>query len=251
MGVTIHYRGKLKSPELIPDIVHEVEEICLSNNWSFRLINDPSEGQKVVARGDIFVSESIEPEFGFDIDEHLDKLRGITFEPHKESETVTFLFDTEGVMHSLFPDFFSKAKYPWSFVKTQYAGVETHIRIINLMRYLKKKYFSKFEIRDEGGYYPYGNEAELQERFDYLNNAMATVHDIFDNMDIDNAASPDDFINHLKNALSASFKGSRVEVIKIDPLSMMSDMMKHLNEETDPDVPKKKKNRKKKDNGDE
>ena len=39
MGVTIHYRGKLKSPSLIEPLMEEVADICQSKNWKYNLFN--------------------------------------------------------------------------------------------------------------------------------------------------------------------------------------------------------------------
>ncbi len=249
MGVTIHYRGKLKSPDLITTLMDEVEEICISNDWHYQLLNDKTPVAEATLTNPFSLEDfESDPDFDFEPDNYQGDLRGITFEPHEESETVTFLFDTEGVLRSVFSSIFKKkGKYTWCFVKTQFAGVDTHIRIINLMGYLKKKYFKKFEIHDDGGYYPNNDTDELRNRLDYLNNAIATVHDVFENLSINNSKSPDDFIDDIKDALSASFKGANIQIIKIDPLSMMSDMLKNLEESTDEDAKPKKKRKKKKD----
>lgn len=247
MGVTIHYRGKLKSTDLIATLIEEVEEICLTNDWNYQIHENNTGVETESIPETTFLSDDYDPDFGFENIGHSTGLRGISFEPHEESESVSFLFDTEGVLRSIFSNVFrKKAKYTWCFVKTQFAGVDTHIRIINLMKYLKKKYFKKFEIHDDGGYFPDENIEELQSRMDYLNNAIATVHDVFEHINIDDSKNPDDFINDIKEALSASFKGVNIQIIKIDPLSMMSDMLKNLSESTDEnDKPKKKKKKKK------
>lgn len=242
MGVTIHYRGKLKTADLITPLMDEVEEICISNNWKYQLLNEEAS----VARNT--ASHPLPFEDDFEDDGFNHGLRGISFEPHEESESVTFLFNAEGILTSIFSNMFrQKSKYTWCFVKTQFAGADTHIRIINLMRYLKKKYFKMFEIHDDGGYYPHGNAEELQNRMDYLNNAIATVHDVFESIEVDNSKSPDDFINEIRNALSASLKGVNIQIVKIDPLSMMNDMLKKLEAEAEEEVQPKKKKRKKKD----
>ena len=247
MGVTIHYRGKLKSPDLITLLMDEVEEICISNSWKYQLLKDASP-TKERALPNPFEMDDFDSDLDFSPNQIQDDLQGITFQPHKESETVTFLFDREGVLRSIFSSIFKKkGKYTWCFVKTQFAGMETHVRIINLMAYLKKKYFKKFDIHDDGGYYPDMDTAELQNRMDYLNNAIATVHDVFENINISNAKTPDDFIDDIRDALSASFKGVNIQIIKIDPLSMMSDMLKNLGEMKDDDAKPKKKKKKKRD----
>ena len=244
MGVTIHYRGKLKSVDLISSFMDEVEEICISNNWKYQLLNEDM--PVIISAADAPMPFNDDNDFEDDGFPH--DLRGISFEPHEESESVTFLFNAEGILTSIFGNMFpTRSKYTWNFVKTQFAGAETHIRIINLMRYLKKKYFKKFEIHDDGGYYPHNNMEGLQERFDYLNNAISTVNDIFESIEMDNSKSPDDFIDEVQNALSKSLKGVQVKIIKVDPFSMMQDMLKMMAENAaeEEEAPKKKRRKKK------
>jgi hypothetical protein len=241
MGVTIHYRGKLKSADLITPLMVEVEEICISNDWKYQMLTEEDA---------ISLPRLPFEDDDFEGDGFHHNLRGISFEPHEKSEPIILLFNAEGALTSVFAHLFHKKdKGTWCFVKTQFAGAETHIRIINLLKYLKKKYFKKLEIQDDGGYYPDENVEELKTRFDYLNNAISTVHDIFDSIEIDDSKSPDEFIDEIRNALAASLKGVKVHIVRIDPLSMMTDMLKKMEKaaekEEKEEKPKKKKKKKK------
>ena len=40
MGVTLHYRGKLKDPKLIMELAYEVMDICETNGWKYDLFTD-------------------------------------------------------------------------------------------------------------------------------------------------------------------------------------------------------------------
>jgi hypothetical protein len=40
MGITIHYSGTLRSPQLIQPIISEVEDICKSMDWNFQHFDD-------------------------------------------------------------------------------------------------------------------------------------------------------------------------------------------------------------------
>jgi hypothetical protein len=60
--------------------------------------------------------------------------------------------------------------------KTQYAGPDAHIAVIKLLRYLKVKYFSAFELNDEGMYWETMDEKVLLGQFakyEFLLNAVA------------------------------------------------------------------------------
>ena len=89
MGVTIHYRGKLKSVDLISTFMDEVEEICISNNWKYQLLNEDM--PVIISAADAPMPFNDDNDFEDDGFPH--DLRGISFEPHEESESVIFLFN--------------------------------------------------------------------------------------------------------------------------------------------------------------
>jgi hypothetical protein len=218
MGVTIHYRGKLKSPDMITGLMHEVEDICVANNWKHNLFTDEK------PYGDADLSDFEDDD---DDDNNLNLmpnsrkkpdlgLRGVTFQPHEDCETISFLFDKEGILQSFFSMIFgnpdSRVKYPHIFVKTQFSGIETHIKIINLLTYLKKKYFKVMHITDEGGYYPKQNLEALTGRMQFIGNAIDTIRDVFENVEFD--GSPEEVMDKMREALSRSLKGAQVRIIK-------------------------------------
>ncbi len=226
MGVTIHYRGKLKSPDLIKNLTHEVEDICIANNWKHNLLTDEKpHGNYVFDDDDDDDFEDDDANVSIENNRNLMPqtrkrpdigLRGITFQPHEECETLTLLFDTEGVLQSLFSMIFgshdSRVKYPHIFVKTQFSGIETHIKVINLLVYLKKKYFKVLHITDEGGYYPKKNIEALSGRMEFIGNAIETIRDVFENAEFD--GSPEEVMDQMRDALSRSLKGAHIRIIK-------------------------------------
>lgn len=59
--------------------------------------------------------------------------------------------------------------------KAQYAGMDTHLTVIKLLRYFKEKYFSVFELSDEGMYWETGDTNSLKAlftKYDFLVNSM-------------------------------------------------------------------------------
>jgi hypothetical protein len=218
MGVTIHYRGKLKSPDMITGLMHEVEDICVANNWKHNLFTDDK------PHGDHNFSALDDDDDDDDTHNLMPNsrkkadlgLRGITFQPHEDCETLTFLFDTEGVLQSIFSMIFgshdNRVKYPHIFVKTQFSGIETHVKVINLLTYLKKKYFKVLHINDEGGYYPKKDLEALSGRMAFIGNAIDTIRDVFENAEFD--GSPEEVMNQMRDALSRSLKGAQIRIIK-------------------------------------
>jgi hypothetical protein len=207
MGVTIHYSGKLKTPETVIPLMDEVEEICFTNNWSCQRINP----EGIVERDD-FPDADNPIQYAFE--KGMSQLWGITFKPHQECESVGLLFDIEGVMHSPM-SIILKDKKPFNFTKTQFAGPETHIVLIKLLLYLKKKYFKSMKISDDGGYYPKNDLETLKTRMGLINAAINTVDDILNNSDF-SGKTPDEFAEFMRDALQRSFGGMRVEVMKFE-----------------------------------
>ena len=60
-------------------------------------------------------------------------------------------------------------------VKIQYAGIAAHVAIIRLLRHLDKKYFTAFQMYDEGSYWETSNEQLLREQFDKYNAAIQSI----------------------------------------------------------------------------
>lgn len=250
MGISLHYRGKIKSTKLIAELTNEVEDICKTNNWSYKIFDDETHRplEKNEELIDAYLSEDEEndlrqPDLG---------LRGITFRPHERSESVALLFDENGIIRSilsvLFPYIQEDEKYPWSFVKTQFAGAQAHVKVVNLLVYLQKKYFKAFKLIDDGGYYPDMDLDALETRMGIIDRAMDTIHDIFDN-----ATNPEEVIGQIEDALAASFKNENIKIIRFDPESF-ADFLKEKQDENDEDKESKEKKprkRRKKDDDEE
>ena len=220
MGVTIHYKGKLKSPSLIEPLIQEVADICESKNWKYNLFNGKKDLDNFLMspeeREEWENADPDEQALKASIDTDID-LRGISFQPHPESESVILTFNTEGELRSLIAMLLLPEHtdmHNFLFTKTQFAGIETHVEIIHLLIYLKKKYFKKLKILDDGGYYPKQNLETLTERFGVINFAISTIQDIFDNTEFN--GSPDDMIEQVQEALSRSIKGAEVKIIRIE-----------------------------------
>ena len=102
--------------------------------------------------------------------EYGEDLFGISITP-TNCETVSFTFLSNGRMSSVvnlqaFGGDEKNMDYVYKvFTKTQYAGAEMHKLLIHLFRHLSKKYFTNFELIDEGQYWETGDEKLLEEIF--------------------------------------------------------------------------------------
>lgn len=165
MGVTIHYRGKLRSAADIQPLTDELIDICKSAGWNYRELSFP------------------DPESG---DE---PFSGLTIQPHPKSESIWMLFNVRGELSHPFGYDLEDGGLPWSFTKTQFAGAEGHIAICQLFRYLEKQWFETFEVNDEAKYWGTSDEKQLRANIDYLDDAITAVTEEL-NLPPENPAAP-------------------------------------------------------------
>lgn len=133
MGLSIHYSGTIKNYDLVPQLVEEIVDICAAMQWKATTITN-------------------------------EQLNGIVFSP-LNCEPLFFTFNKKGKLVSpVLLEF--KIEPPTTIsVKTQFAGIDVHIAVIKFLRYLDQKYFLKFHLQDEGGYWETNDEKFLAKRF--------------------------------------------------------------------------------------
>ena len=159
MGLSIHYSGSIIHEGMINPLVEEVTDICITLQWKFHLFDD----------------------------EHF---KGISFSP-LNSEPVFLTFIPDGRLCSYVTKL-NLASYEakgldlqfWytERTKTHYGGIDAHIAIIKLLKYVSKKYLKDFVLDDEGKYWETGDEQILKAQFDNYNRIMGVVADLMSNM---------------------------------------------------------------------
>jgi hypothetical protein len=155
MGLSIHYYGQLSQYERIDELILEVTDISQSLGWTSEIIKEPNPDQ---LNGLYFAPEGSEPVF-------------LTFLPGGRICSPVNL-----MCRDIYEENGSDAELLYTTsTKTQYAGIDAHKAIIKLLRYLKQKYFSVFEMTDEGLYWETNDEKILQSQFDKYEFAINAV----------------------------------------------------------------------------
>lgn len=167
MGVTIHYGGRIKSIELVDDLVDEMVEICNANEWKYQIIGSEKPTNPTE-------------------DHSLPHLKGISFGPDK-SESISFTFTESGQLLSPMVAMFqqhepeqTKDMVHHAFTKTQFAGPDFHIKIVNIMKYVASKYFDEWHVNDESNYYQTEDRDHLIECMGIIDRSLAALNDAFD-----------------------------------------------------------------------
>lgn len=190
MGVTLHYKGKLKSLEMIEEITSELLDIAVAKEWKYQIINPE--------------------DFDKEIDPHIPLIKGIMAFPNN-CDPLTFTFINDGrlisPMISLFSEkdinkFLAEDSY-YAFTKTQNAGVETHIEIVNLLKYLSQKYFEVWECIDDSGYYHTGDKQNLIKTLGVIDSAMEALEDAFEvHAEMIDNSKPEEIVNFISEVLA-------------------------------------------------
>lgn len=196
MGLAIHYSGSFANQALLPEMISEVSEIAGVFGWKYTVFENEFPA-------DVFGKESYNPL----------KIYGICVIP-PESEPVWFTFLSNGRMsapHLLQlwgaekdPERKEYLYMPWT--KTQYAGIEQHIKVIQLFRYINLKYLSSFTMTDEGDYWETDDVERLKVKFAQYNFLVGSFGDALENSAIKVGESLEDFIKRIAGKVHEKFR---------------------------------------------
>jgi len=134
MGVTINYEGRLKSNDVFDDVIKQSIVFADSNEMEYEVFEI---SDKLLQR--------VRNEEDWDYQGYV---RGIKIQPQVNCEPLWIEFDIDN--------------YIQDYCKTQYAGVETHIKIIKHLKTIEP-YFSELIVDDEGEYWD-SDDLELLEK---------------------------------------------------------------------------------------
>lgn len=190
MGLTFYYKGKLRDINRIDELKKEVQDICISMNWPYQLW--PLKSLKKTK------TENQSHPTIYD-------LRGISLTP-ENCETLSLTFLPDGRLIS--PVYFthSEGKKPrgldfYLFVKTQFAGADTHLALMKLMIHLQQKYFEKLEVQDEGRYWETRDEKVLRLSFHQYEELFKKVADALSGIESDPDETPEVIADKIEQRL--------------------------------------------------
>ncbi len=197
MGLTFHYRGKIKRADMLQDLVAEVVDFAKINNFPYQ-------------------SDLFEPAFpgGKLVDYQGDKkLYGVSFSPEK-CDPIFLTFVSNGRLCSPMQLMISSPSdesdddfFYLLFTKTQFAGVDTHILVMDFLRYLSKKYFSEFEMDDEGHYWQTQDRTLLEETFERYRRGLDIITSSFEMIPRDKDESLDDYVTRILKRSHDKYRG--------------------------------------------
>lgn len=178
MGLSIHYSGTINRTEDIPELVEELTDIAESMEWKVKLIN---EGET-------------DPNF-----------RGAILNPKGDCEPLCFIFDRVGRLRGLMDllnDQVELSEYSlFTATKTQFDEIETHVWIIGLLRYLRKRYLHDLKVIDEGEYWDTEDLEKLRQKKQFLPGMVDQIAGELSDAELLEGASIDDIIARIEAAV--------------------------------------------------
>jgi hypothetical protein len=198
MGLTLHYNGRFGNPELLQQMIEEVEDIVSVYKWKYTVRHT-----KFPAA--IFTNEA-----------HDNKVYGISFTP-PDCETVSICFLSNGRMScssllKFYGDSNDKTSQQYLYmvsVKTQFAGWQTHLFVVGLLKYLSKKYFSEFNVTDEGHYWETNDEEILKQNFSRYTTLLDSVSTAFETFPVNEGETMNDYIERMMGFVNKKYLGEQ------------------------------------------
>ena len=193
MGITIHYKGKLNNPDLLNTFCDEIKDIAKDMNWSFNTFDN-----------DLNKPSSSYLDKNGNIKGHI-PIKGLNVTIHPKAESLSFLFDKNGNLRNLLVMTYknwNESEVSNIFIKTQFVPIETHITIIKLLEYIKKKYISNLEVIDEGNYWETRDKNILEEKLSFLNKEIDQIGNIISEIIVDGTDSPEAILRKIENVLN-------------------------------------------------
>ena len=197
MGITIHYKGKIKDTAIIPKLQKEMVSICEVMEWDYQLWNEDFAKP---------YSASLQHgENGANIKGHI-PIRGITIVVEPENESVNLLFNPQGELTSFMLEIMQHdgtltKDQMWVSVKTQFGTVDAHIAIAKLLKYVRKKYIPNLIVKDEGEYWETESREHLVKKRAFLFGKLALVEKALKSIELDGNETSDQLVEKIERAL--------------------------------------------------
>ena len=206
MGVTIYYRGTLAPGADRAELAREITDISKTNGWEVKLLQrDLTKEENAAA----LLNHVAAAGAGAYL------IEGVAFRAHPDTHWVS-LFLTPDDRLLRFGPALDPLAFPWNpeliqWVRAdlQEGGADNYFPVINLLRYLGKKYFADFELKDETGYYDTSNEANARETYARYKQLTHYVTDALSSVDLSGAETPEE----LKALIERVLPGAQVRLM--------------------------------------
>ena len=143
MGVTIHFEGQLSDESAYRSLIDVASSFAVEQCWLTETIEM---SHATLSR--------VRDEKDWD---YSGPVKGIVVYPHEDCEPMRLEFDCNLFIQQ--------------YVKTQFAGVPIHLKVVELLR-ATRPFFSEFKVEDEGEFWQSGDVKRLEEHMCSIQNVI-------------------------------------------------------------------------------
>lgn len=152
MGITIFFSGQLKNEESFQQLMQTALAHAEEKEWPYHYVEEESDSIFYVKNDEVV--------------EYNGPTRGMLIQPHKDAETLRLIFDNKLYLHS--------------FIKTQFAPIQTHVEVIDFLRTIESR-FENFKVMDEGEYYETDDLELLRQKLNQLSGLINKTEKLIEN----------------------------------------------------------------------
>lgn len=185
MGITIHASGKIDYIDDIPRLIDDLKGAAEGCGWTYHIINDDFAVQPNAVLAPYKTggqAATIKGSLG---------LKGIIL----NAEPLAVLFDCNGVLTDMMQQLSWINAHGlgerFTMCKTQFGTIDSHIRIIELLDSLKRKYISDLSVSDEGAYWESRDRRLLAEKRIALGHHLRHAEKVISNLEVSSADARD------------------------------------------------------------
>jgi hypothetical protein len=177
MGVTIYYHGGLDDPAQLDGALAMLRAECEQRGWPYRARDFEARGTFETyavrsAPSDLPGLDDGVVETGrVELDT---RWRGLIIQPHPDCESLVLMFDPQNGRLMMLTSVNDSRSLSYDLsIKTQFAPVETHVAVCEVLCSLQQTYGRKnLHVNDESGYFDSGDVEALLNMRQQINDAI-------------------------------------------------------------------------------
>jgi len=211
MSITIFASGNIEHSTDIPRLINDLKQVAMEHSWGYHIIDDDFDAQpdaQLTHRDSGDRAAVIEGSLG---------LKGIILHVGTGAEPLSILFDRDGVLTDMLQQLVwinNQQGERFTICKTQFAGIDSHLRIIEVLDSLKQSYIPSLVVNDEGGYWESRDRRILAEKRIFLGQCLRRAEKVIAGIEISGKGvrNPDTIASCIEEALLKADEKNRWEL---------------------------------------
>jgi len=212
MGITIFASGKIESIDDIPRLIDDLKRVAGEHSWGYHVIDDDFETQPDAelthrdsgGRTAAVIKGSL-------------GLKGIILNVGPGAEPLSILFDRSGVLTDMLQQLSwienNGQGERFTMCKTQFAGIDSHIRVIEVLDSLKQSYIPGLVVNDEGDYWESRDKRILAEKRIFLGQCLRHTEKVISGIELsgDEVRDPETIASRIEESLLKEDEEGRIQ----------------------------------------